>query len=69
MISREQTTKAFLDVNGSFAPDATDRANRLKEQQRQQAKHDEDQRRQELKFVGWLLVAVFIGFLLGAAIV
>lgn len=65
MLSREQDTKVRLTENGAFI--RTD-SERLKESQRRQAIIEEKRNKQDLKLVGYAIIAVFIAFLIGLAI-
>lgn len=66
MLSRNQTTQVD-DVNyiNSFTQTNSERLSRAKQQQ---AANEQAQYRQDLKMIGWVLIAAFIGLLIGLAI-
>lgn len=62
MLSREQDTKERLTELGSFKK--TD-SERLEWAKARQAQADEIKHEQDMKLVGLLIVAAFIGFMIG----
>lgn len=69
MLSKNQTTqveeKDSILLADSFGQSPDERLKRFKQRQ---AALEEAQHRQDMKLIGWVLIAAFIGLLVGLAI-